>query len=191
MLLVTFDIRTVCTNDEWEDESGEESRADGNFFAESYCLVDKSLKDYEADEQKFSEMILKEAYNTDNTMKPHYFFPFDCGDHISEPDDWDWESKPDGLLTERENCIYCSYPVLLKRGAESTLEIVVGSVESISWTRRCLYLLERVFGLIPIICTIYPNKNWIPRLDLTGYDNLSKSEVYTKYYNEENKKNDS
>ena len=49
MLLVKFMLRTVCTNDEWEDESGEESRADGNFFAESYCLVDKSLKDYEAD----------------------------------------------------------------------------------------------------------------------------------------------
>ena len=109
MLLVKFNIRTVCTNDEWEDESGEESRADGNFFAESYCLVDKSLKDYEADEQIFEEMVLKEAYNTDNTMKPHYFDPFDCPDHFSEPDDWDWKSKPDGLLTERENCIYCSY----------------------------------------------------------------------------------
>ena len=182
MLLVKFRIQTVYTNDEWEDESGEESRADGNYYAESYCLVDKSLKDYEADEQKFEEMVLKEAYNTDNTMKPHYFDPFDCADHISEPDDWDWKSKPDGLLEERENCIDCSYPVLLKRlddevnyGAESTLEIVVGSVESISWTRRCLYLLERVF---------YPNKNWIPTPDLTAYDNLAKYEVYKKYYNE-------
>jgi len=51
----------------------------------------------------------------------------------------------------------------------------VGSVESISWTRRCLYLLERVF---------YPNKNWIPTPDLTAYDNLAKYEVYKKYYNE-------
>ena len=179
MLLVTFNIRTVCTNDEWEEESGEESRADGNFFAESYCLVDKSLKDYEADEQMFEEMVLKEAYNTDNTMKPHYFDPFDCPDHFSEPDDWDWKSKPDGLLTERENCIYCSYPVLLKRGAESTLEIVVGSVESVSWIRRCLYLLGRSLQRV-----FYPNKNWLPTLDLTGYDNLAKYEVYKKYYNE-------
>jgi len=165
MLLVKFNIRTVCTNDEWEDESGEESRADGNFFAESYCLVDKSLKDYEADEQKFSEMLLKEAYNTDNTMKPHYFSPSYCPVHVSE-DKWDWSRGKDFFL-DREDCIDCNYPVLLKLSEDSTLEIRVARIRSIG-SEEAEVLAKT-----------------IPTLDLTGYDNLAKYEVYTKYYNEE------
>jgi len=166
MLLVKFRIRTVYNNDEWEDDSGEESNSDGDFYTTSHYIVDKSLKDWEADEQKFEEMVLKEAYNTDNAIKPHYFFPFDCDVHLSEPHDWDWDNKPDGLLTERENCINCSYPVLLKRSTDSTLEIVVESVESISRI-EAIYLTKR-----------------IPTLDVTGYNNLSRNDVYKKYYNE-------
>ncbi len=173
MLLVEFRIRTVYNNDEWAEdiESGEESVSDGGFFTTSHYLVNKSLKDYEADEQKFEEMVLKQAYSTDNPIKPHYFFPFACDVHISEPDDWDWKSKPDGFLTERENCINCSYPVLLKRSEDSTLEIRVESVESIS-SGEARVFAKRIYTL-----------------DVTGYNNLNKNEVYKKYYNEEIKTN--
>ena len=62
MLLVNFRIRTVYNNDEWAEdiESGEESVSDGDFFTSSHYLVNKSLKDYEADEQRFEEMVLKQ-----------------------------------------------------------------------------------------------------------------------------------
>ena len=167
MLLVEFWIQTVCTNDEWEDDidSGEESISDGDFFTSSHYLVSKSLKDYEADKQKFEEMLLREVYNTSHTMKPHYFSPSYCPVHVSE-DKWDWSSDKDFFL-DRENCIDCNYPVLLKRGAESTLEIRVARINSIG-SEEAEVLAKRIHTLV-----------------LTGYDNLSKSEVYTKYYNEE------
>tara|TARA_R100001163_G_C5030990_1_gene171196 strand:+ start:380 stop:898 length:519 start_codon:yes stop_codon:yes gene_type:complete len=172
MLLVTFQIRTVYINDEWSADSGEESTSDGNFFTKSFCLVDKSIKDYDADEQKFEEMVLKEAYNTDNTMKPHYFSPSYCPVHVSE-DKWDWSRGKDFFL-DREDCIDCNYPVLLKLSTDSTLEISLLYLDNITTA-----FATRLSGV------------GIPRLDLTGYDNLSKSEVYTKYYNEEMVKNDS
>ena len=169
MLLVTFQIRTVYINDEWSADSGEESTSDGNFFTKSFCLVDKSIKDYDADEQKFEEMVLKEAYNTDNTMKPHYFSPSYCPVHVSE-DKWDWSRGKDFFL-DREDCIDCNYPVLLKRSEDSTLEIRVARIRSIG-SEEAEVLAKT-----------------IPTLDLTGYDNLAKYEVYTKYYNEEIKTN--
>ena len=164
MLLVEFWIQTVCTNDEWADDidSGEESISDGDFFTSSHYLVSKSLKDYEANKQKFEEMLLREVYNTSCTMKPHYFDPFDCPDHFSEPDDWDWKSKPDGLLTERENCIDCSYPVLLKRGEDSTLEIRVARINSIG-SEEAEVLAKRIHTLV-----------------LTGYDNILEKAHLTK-----------
>ncbi len=131
MLLVEFWIQTVCTNDEWEEDidSGEESISDGDFFTSSHYLVDKSLKDYEANKQKFEEMLLREAYTTDNTMKPHYFSPSYCPVHVSE-DKWDWDSGKDFFL-DREDCIDCNYPVLLKRSEDSTLEIRVARIKSL------------------------------------------------------------
>ena len=129
MLLVEFWIQTVCTNDEWEEDSGEESVSDGDFFTSSHYLVNKSLKDYEADEQRFEEMVLKQAYNTDNTIKPHYFSPSYCPVHVSE-DVWDWGSGKDFFL-DREDCIDCNYPVLLKRSEDFTLEIRVARIKSI------------------------------------------------------------
>jgi len=154
MLLVEFWIQTVCTNDEWEEDidSGEESISDGDFFTSSHYLVDKSLKDYEADKQKFVEMLLREVYNTDNTMKPHYFSPSYCPVHVSE-DKWDWDSGKDFFL-DRENCIDCNYPVLLKRSDDSTLEIRVARIKSVG-SEEAEVLAKSIHTLV-----------------LTGYDNI-------------------
>ena len=154
MLLVEFWIQTVCTNDEWEEDidSGGESISDGDFFTSSHYLVDKSLKDYEADKQKFVEMLLREVYNTDNTMKPHYFSPSYCPVHVSE-DKWDWDSGKDFFL-DRENCIDCNYPVLLKRSDDSTLEIRVARIKSVG-SEEAEVLAKSIHTLV-----------------LTGYDNI-------------------
>ena len=162
MLLVEFWIQTVCTNDEWADDidSGEESISDGDFFKSSHYLVSKSLKDYEANKQKFEEMLLREAYNTDNTMKPHYFSPSYCPVHVSE-DKWDWSRGKDFFL-DREDCIDCNYPVLLKRSEDSTLEIRVARINSIG-SEEAEVLAKRIHTLV-----------------LTGYDNILEKAHLTK-----------
>ena len=105
-------------------------------------------------------MLLREAYNTDNSMKPHYFSPSYCPVHVSE-DKWDWSRGKDFFL-DREDCIDCNYPVLLKRSEDSTLEIRVARINSIG-SEEAEVLAKRIHTLV-----------------LTGYDNILEKAHLTK-----------